>query len=208
MSVAPERTISISEETYHLIERLAIPFTDHVPDDVLKRELRKLVSSMTTVPTSASDGTGVKIEVKAAPEEGGVEVRRSYMDAQAKLGKIWHSTSGIWVINSDGDQLALPFASERQPNRWWLGVTEAEFSKAQNASIALLCQYYGGLAFAVELDSAVLANLTPRLKVAKNGQYMFNIKRVGPRFSLAIPGSEPFDVTEHVNHWRGSPLLG
>jgi len=196
--------IEISDKVWQYLQRLAIPFVDQTPDDVLRRILPKVTEAKgvvagTKLAVGADDG-----EVGPSRKERGDRARQDYISRLQKEGLTMRLAGGIWAYLERGDSwVALPSATERRPNRWFLGISEREATEKGRAFIALLCQEESGSVVDIVLPPDVVTMILPRLFCYK-GQVKFNVKRVGNRYQLMIPRAEPMDLSSYV---KGRSLL-
>jgi hypothetical protein len=87
-------------------------------------------------------------------------------------------------------RVGIPFATERQPNRWFLGLPDGQFEQA-----ILLCEPNDGDVLAFSLDEGFCAQYRELLSRDARGQLKFNVSRRGQgQFVLNVPHHEPVDL--------------
>ena len=90
-------------------------------------------------------------------------------------------------------------ALRRRPNRWFLGLPENEvLERIRNGGVAvvLLCQSATGSILDFVLPPSKVQELVHTLSKSA-GQLKFNVKKVGNRYHLVIPGRSLLDVSEY-----------
>jgi len=114
----------------------------------------------------------------------------------SQYGKVWAKTnSGMWV--------AMPLATERHPDRWFLGLSETEVIKKNNAggvTIILLCQSDEGSLLDFVIPASKVKELLPKLSKSKD-QLKFNLKKERLHYYLTLPDTQPMDITEFQGRW-------
>jgi hypothetical protein len=194
------QTIEISDEVWECLRQLAVPFVDHSPDDVLRRVLPKLAEARGTavggkLAVGLDDGEG-----KLSKRASGKRARRDYVSRMQREGLTMRLAGGIWAYLEEGDfWIAVPSATERRPNRWFLGISEREVTEKGRAFIVLLCQDEAGSMLDIVLPpEIVVENLHRFSRSSEQQRIVFNIRRDGNRYLLKIPRDEPLDVSGYV----------
>jgi len=197
--------IEISHEVWEHLQRLATPFVDHTPDDVLRRILPG-------VPKAKGLHAAVKLAISTdpqkpalSPREEGKRVRRDYVSRLQTQGMDIRLADSVWAhLERTDSWVAIPFAAEHGgPGRWFLGLPETDVAQRNRVFVVLLCQEESGSVVDIVLPPDVVTVILPRLSCSK-GQVKFNVKRVGNRYQLMIPRAEPMDLSSYV---KGRSLL-
>ncbi len=188
--------IQVSDEIYRRVERLAIPFVDHTPNDVLRRILDSFEEGNRTKasrrPAINAAGSG------PSRKDRGKEIREQYMAELQAEGIDVRIEDGVWGYHERTQSwVAFPSATEGRLGRWWLGLGEDDVSQKPCAAIVLLCCQESGNISDIVLPLDAVREITPRLSRSR-GYLKFNVKRTGPRWGLMIPRVGPFDVSKYV----------
>ena len=191
--------IEISDEVWEYLQRLATPFVDHTPDDVLRRILPG-------VPKARGSHAAVKLAISTDPQESalsprekGKRVRGDYVSRLQTQGTAIRLADSVWAHLERTDfWVAIPFAVEHgRPGHWFLGLPETPVAQRNRVFVVLLCQEESGSVVDIVLPLDAVREIIPRLSRSK-GQTKFNVKRTGNRWELMIPRVGPFDVSKYV----------
>lgn len=120
-----------------------------------------------------------------------VQLRNRGVKIERDKGVCARTTGGVW---------AIPFATERRPNRWFLGLPEADILQKlsnSNLGVVLLCQAESGALLDFMIPHDILQKLVGSLSKSK-GQLKFNLKKAGDRYWLVNPGVSDFDVSDFL----------
>jgi hypothetical protein len=120
----------------------------------------------------------------------GVAIRKEFLEKAAKHGLQLLPFRGAIYKSESGTRIGVAVATERQPNRWFLGLTQDLFDSA-----ALLCQATSGNTVAVCLPRAFVN--THQFSRA-GGQVKFNVVLKEDRFFLTIPNLGTVSVDHFV----------
>ena len=110
--------------------------------------------------------------------------------------------STIWGKITTNKWIAMPYASERETDRWFLGIGEIDLLKKQNLGdviITLLCSTNNDELIAFVIPSPTVKEILPYLSRSK-GQYKFNNRRDSAIYELLLPG-KPLDITGLKNNF-------
>lgn len=110
-----------------------------------------------------------------------VSARREFIARAAEHGVELSPERGIF-FSGPGGRVAITYASEIQPRRWWLALPEGQFDRA-----VLLCQTVTNDVVALCLDDDFFQNHGQTLS-RKNGRIYFNVVKTGASFALSLPG--------------------
>lgn len=145
----------------------------------LKRQGRAVFVDDSSSPEISPKGIGKRVRHRYATDKG-----------MKPLGGITYEHNGIEVI--------MPFATERNPDRWFLGAPVTALRKDKRQFLILLCWKDNA-----ELDFVIppekVADLINLLTFNSNGQFMFNVaKRSASHYELLVPGS-PMNITKYLH---------
>lgn len=178
-----------------LTERLRI--TDQVVDrlesDVMDAELllndeepmNKARSTVTSLPAS------VYTRERVAGRSYGAAIRSAFLLAAEKRGMKFSPLKGSIFTTAGGKRVGIAVATERQHNRWFLGLPEDAFSAA-----VLLCQTNNGRTLEICLPEAFFDRYGRQLS-RSSGQVKFNVVNRDGRLFLTIPGISPVAIDQY-----------
>jgi len=188
--------VKVDDEVWERLKRLAIPFEDHEPNDVLRRVLG--------LKRSEQAKHVQNIETRLTRKGLGKLRREEYISELEHQGLSVKLVNSVWGSLADGSWVAIPFAQEWRRDRWFLGLPEKDLREKGRVFIVLLCQYPSGSTFDIVIPPDVVTSLVGRLSKSK-GQVKFNLRKLRNRYLLVIPSSEPLDVSDYL---RSRSLLG
>ncbi len=191
------RQIEIDDDVWTHLNRLALPFVDHTPNDVLRRILSSLPgrrsarakgSLMTDRGGSSNRAIGRR-EGRVARENYVFAVQQDvYVDG---AGRVWGRVRG------NGRSVAILFSSEHSGDRWFFGVKEAQVKDNDGAFVVLLCAQDDGADLDFVLPPTFISEVLPKLSHSRD-QVKFNLNRRDNRYWLKVPYGESLDVTEYL----------
>jgi len=157
--------------------------------DVIKEKLSNTKSSLDTFNTSTEAQATRMLYVDELNE------RTDYNIDLSQMGN--HS---IWAVGTNCF-VALPFANEKQPNRWFLGIREHDmlFKLEQNKiAVVLICRSKEGRTLDFVIPTSKVVVLLPKLTLS-NGQFKINVKRIDQQYFIMLPDSDPLDITDYMS---------
>jgi len=166
-----------------------------IVDLVIRRLLQSQGHRKVNYPSSYADSAGL-----TAKERGKLS-RENYVAALGKEGKPIEQVDGVWAKTAGGLWVAMPFATERKDNFWFLGLPEnivIERINEGGVAVVLLCQSRSGSTLDFVIPPDKIREILGSLSKSK-GQLKFNLRKDDGRYLLVIPGRSPLDV---------SPFLG
>lgn len=200
------KTVTMQDDVWHALQRKA-------EDDVMLRVLLKLmeepvVSTMAAKPsetnrsstTSTLQGSPLQsnqaVPSSIDPRQSGQQLGRKERHRYASEREM--KPQGGIVYERKGVSVVLPFATERNPDRWFLGAPVTAFNNGKKPFLILLCWKDGKvLDFVIPPDQ--VSDLTRRLTLNPGGQYMFNVaRRNSAHYELLVPGY-PKDITGYLH---------
>jgi hypothetical protein len=165
-----------------------------VKEAVVKLFVDKLGEPHDERDSGSSIGPGI-----TSNKEMGMRVRESYISQLQHSGVKIDQVDRIWAKAYGNLWVAMPFATERRPNRWFLGLSESEvFERIRNGGLAivLLCQSDMGDTLDFVLPPSKVKETASQLSKSQ-GQLKFNLKKVGNRYHLVIPNHGTVDVSDY-----------
>lgn len=153
----------------------------------------------------ASAGTGnmaVPAEPRVAQENvagrgHGVQIRSGFLERCAKAGLVLRPYRGAIYSSASGRRIGIAVATERKPNRWFLGLGEDDFDAA-----VLLCAPDSGKVIDLCLPRSFIAQHR-RYFSRSGGQEKFNVARRDGHTLLKIPSRPPERVDQFIGAIAG-----
>jgi hypothetical protein len=125
-----------------------------------------------------------RISVKTVREHGR-EIRETFLKRLLQTDISLQSVKGETIYRcKSGEKVGIAVATERQPNRWFLGLPAGGFDHA-----VLLCQRESGDVVEIRLPKEFFAKYGSNLSESK-GQVKFNISCKGSVFVVKVPGTD------------------
>lgn len=152
----------------------------------------------TALPDRAVIGTYEITSRKSIPKNGkehGRAIRDSFIRKLLDSGINLQPVKGVIYKTSSGSRLGIAFATERQPDRWFLGLTKGAFDHA-----VLLCHSETLGTQDICLPRDFFAKYGDRMS-ASNGQIKFNVVRKGRTFSILVPGTGGVSTSEFLGKY-------
>jgi hypothetical protein len=132
-------------------------------------------------------------------KELGMRARENYVAHLQQYGIRIDQIDKVWAKTSTNSWVAIPFATERRANRWFLGLPEKEvIERVRNGELAiiLLCQSVSGSLLDFVLPPSKVQEIATQLSKSQ-GQLKFNLKKLGNRYHLVIPNHSTVDVSDY-----------
>ncbi len=139
---------------------------------------------------SPTSGNGTSIQ--ATGRGHGIEIRSGFLKKAMGKGLKLHPFQGAIYKTPRGVRVGIAVATERQPNRWFLGLGDGGFDAA-----VLLCQTKGGRTLDVCLPRAFVQSHRAHFSRSR-GQEKFNVVRRDGHLHLTIPGVGHVPIDQHV----------
>jgi hypothetical protein len=133
--------------------------------------------------------------VPNAGREIGRTIRESFLNKLLRSGIELRQIKGAYYRTSSGSRVGIAFATERQPDRWFLGLTTNSFDHA-----VLLCQSETLGTIEICLPRDFFAKYGERMSLS-NAQMKFNVVRKGKTFSLLVPGTDGVSTSEFLGNY-------
>lgn len=135
-----------------------------------------------------------KIRSSTGKEEGFM-ARESFLDAGADRGYRLIPLGKTVFETNKGHKVAIPFANEQRPDRWFLGISDEKYDV-----VVLLCQGKDGdlLDFIVPRD---FLEKFWRAFSRSGGQVKLNVSRHGKIWYLVVPGYEPQTIGSFLRNY-------
>lgn len=125
-----------------------------------------------------------RIDVKTVREHG-KEIRKAFLKRLEEAGVFLQQVRGETIYRAkSGEKVGIAVATERQPDRWFLGLPAGGFDNA-----VLLCQREAGDTIEIRLPKEFFVKHGSSLSESK-GQVKFNISRKGNVYIVKIPGTD------------------
>lgn len=132
----------------------------------------------------SASATSPRQSVKSVREHGR-EIREYFLNKLLQEGIALQLIRGETIFKTgSGEKVGIAVATERQPDRWFLGLPAGSFDHA-----ILLCQREGGEVVDICLPKAFFSEYGSRLSESK-GQLKFNVLRKGSIYVVKVPGED------------------
>lgn len=141
-----------------------------------------LSSILDEIKGSRSDSRKVRSN---SGREDGASKRQAFIDAGIGRGYHLLPRGKTTFQTNKGHRLAIPFANEQRPDRWFLGISDEMYDV-----VVLLCQETDGELFDFVIPREFLEKFWRTLS-RSGGQVKLNVSRSGKSWFLLIPGDEP-----------------
>lgn len=126
--------------------------------------------------------------------EYGPEMRELFLKRLSERGINLKPVKGTIYRTKSDERVGIAVATERQPDRWFLGLPEDGFEHA-----VLLC-HKGDDIIDLQLPKEFFKQYGRNMS-RSNGQIKFNVTRRGSGYFVQIPGSDDVDVSEFSNDY-------
>lgn len=170
-------------------------------------ELEATVNSLvngTLEPAFSQDSTAktrksrdLQLPAIGSPRDHAETRRHEFVEDLAQKGINLRAYRGTIYKCVDGQSLAIPYATERRQNRWFLGIPTNSCDRT-----ILLCEARDGLIAPIYLNERFFKEYGNSLSDAK-GQWKFNVLRRDNSFFLSIPEHGSIDVDNRRNNFEG-----
>lgn len=144
------------------------------------------IPSPTNLGRDKTKPTGISANPKQdriSPKAKGKQMRNDFLGRLKSKGIPLHQHKGVIYQKAGSQQLVgIASATERQPDKWFLGLPERQYSV-----VVLLCEDQTGQIYDFILPEKDLANIWSLLS-RSNDQVKLHIERSGENFTLRIPG--------------------
>jgi hypothetical protein len=133
--------------------------------------------------------------VKRSSRAFGSMLRKSFVEKLSRLGMELQQGRGTIHLTPSGSRVGIAVATERKPDRWFLGLPVASFDQA-----VLLCHSESEGVIEICLPPNFFSRYGDRMSKS-NGQMKFNVARRGKVFNLLVPGSGDVGASEFLGKY-------
>ena len=165
--------IEDDERAFSEIEDRIAVYEKELSDPVGAAHLRETLDAVRSL--GARTGSG---------REEGAAARRTFVEAGSTRGYRLTARGKTAFETARGRRVAIPFANEQRPDRWFLGISDEKYDV-----VVLLCQDSDGKLYDFVLPWGVLEKLWSRFS-RSGGQVKFNVSRSGGGWYLLVPGHD------------------
>ena len=181
--------IEDDERTLANVMRRISGYEKEIADPTNASSLREILDEITSEKSATR-----KIRSSAGKEEGFI-ARETFLDAGVDRGYRLTRLGKTVCETNKGHKVAIPFANEQRPDRWFLGISDEKYDV-----IVLLCQ---------EKDGDLFDFIVPRDFLEKfwkafsrsGGQVKLNVSRHGKNWHLIVPGYEPQAIGSFLRNY-------
>jgi hypothetical protein len=150
-------------------------------------------NSNVTAPSAKQETPKKELKFKsmaAAARRHGEEIREAFLRRLTHEGVHLQLSKGKTIyLTKSGQRVGIAVATERQPNRWFLGLPIAGFDHA-----VLLCQRDAGDVAEIRLPDKFFSKYGSAMSQSKN-QVLFKIVQKNNEVSVQVPGTEGIPVS-------------
>lgn len=136
---------------------------------------------------TASGKTGLN-----SGREIGRTIREEFVNKLLRSGIELRQSKGTIYKTSSGSRVGIAVATERQPDRWFLGLLKDSFDHA-----VLLCQSEKLGTIEICLPKDFFTKYGNKMS-SSNGQMKFNVVRKGKAFNILVPGTDGVSASEFL----------
>jgi len=156
-------------------------------NEAILRELIQ-IRDMEIVPKAVIRDSNAESNTRSSQQSSsriiGANLRKDFLRKREAEGIALELIKGKTIFRTNsGETVGIAVATERQPNRWFLGLPENGFDHA-----VLLCQKENGEVIDVPLPHTFFAEFAGKLSVSK-GQVKFNVLYDGSDLIVQVPGT-------------------
>jgi hypothetical protein len=126
----------------------------------------------------------------------GNQVRTKWVQTLQATQGIDLTGHGTQYRTAQRASVGIPFANEKRPNRWFLGLADKPMD-----IIVLLCRTSDQQMYDIILPMVDLSDTWKRLSRSK-GQVKFNVEKEADELILSIPGGDPLPITQYKGNYR------
>lgn len=122
----------------------------------------------------------------------GREIRLSFLKRASENGICLEHIRGSIYKTESGDKVGIAVATERKPDRWFLGLPAMSFNHA-----VLLCNRDKENTIEIIVPQDFFEEYGERLSQS-GGQMKFNVARRGSGYSMLVPGTDGISVSKYI----------
>jgi hypothetical protein len=135
------------------------------------------------------------IRKSVSARNNGKQIRNAFLGILATKGIRLQHVSGTIYRSASGALIGIAVATERAPDRWFLGLSQNGFSHA-----VLLCQPDRGDIIEICLPVAFFERYGRHMSIS-NGQVKFNVVRRGNSYAVLVPFTDGVSVSEYIRDY-------
>ncbi len=165
---------------------------DSASDNLLSQDSEQFIPRLDSLARSSS----LSKYIKESPRVRGETKRREFVDSVKEAGiNLIHQRGALYVTDHDG-LVGIAYASERQPNRWFLGLPDNDY-----AALVLICETDRSDLLNFILPSDFFHKYRDSFSFVK-GQIKFNIVCRGNDYTMIIPNSGNIRINQFLNNYN------
>ncbi|MGA2603781.1 MAG: hypothetical protein ABSG14_06085 [Verrucomicrobiia bacterium] len=163
---------------------------------LMREKPQRAAEQSTQAPTGSNGDTLFSqargVEARINGRQLGKRVRHEYA---RKHGMI--PCGGVVYATNDKEAI-MPFATERNPDHWFLGAPVTDFAEGKKQCLVLLC-WKDDKVLDFVFPPKEVRQIIPRLTHNSSHQFMFNVaRRSSSHYELQIPNSAGKDITRFL----------
>ena len=149
-------------------------------------------------PSSGSDHVALSSSlasyVKDSPRVRGLARRKEFINSIKRAGSTLIHQSGAMYLTDSGGLVGIAYASERQPDRWFLGLPDKDY-----IAVVLICERDDGEMMNFILPGDFFHTHRHNFSLVK-GQIKFNIVHRGNNYMMTIPKAGNIKINQFLNN--------
>jgi hypothetical protein len=135
------------------------------------------------------------IPEKMSARSIGKQIRNTFLQKVMTKGIRLQLVDGTIYRSASGARIGIAVATEREPDRWFLGLSQNSFSHA-----VLLCKHDRGVIIEICLPAAFFERYGKLMSIS-NGQMKFNVIRRGNSYAVRVPFTDEVSVSEYISDY-------
>ena len=131
----------------------------------------------------------------ATARDIGRTIRRAFLNKLSEEGVRLENIRGCIYETKSGHRVGIAVATERNPDRWFLGLKHKSFDHA-----VLLCKQDTGDTVEICLPKAFFDEYADKMSKS-GGQMKFNVARRGSGYVILVPGTDGVNVAQYLRDY-------
>lgn len=169
--------------------------------DNLEMNLDQLIASLEKIENRIKNGENFALirikDENISPKKRGENRRMIFLKQVEKFGFNIYQVKGVRYKFHNRYLIGIAYASEKRPNRWFLGLPPEDFD-----NIVLLCERKDGKMLNFIFSQVFYNDVKSHLSVDDNGQIKFNIAKKDSEYQLIIPKIGNQNITKFLDDFN------
>ena len=161
----------------------------------LEKQCREIETALISLTQKVTLNMDTAQNTNKSYKQIGKEERKIFTQEAKKKGIILSEEKGPLYRDKLGGLVGIPYASERNPNRWWLGLPNKKYQ-----NIVLICKNEFSERTYFIFPYTFCAKYQDKLGTdKKEKQIKLNVLMKNGIYTLIIPDSEPITINEYID---------